>query len=144
MFWLSGIVGGLFLKIFPFDPLFGLRILSVIVYLSIIILIYRLLKKYIRNGYLQWSLFILTLHLNNDPKEFYYNNFSSLLYLITAILLFNGLKSNRLMAIFGSGVIVSLNMFNRFPNILGVGLVIAILYYGYIHKTEMKIIVKML
>jgi len=144
MFWLSGIIGGIFLKIFPFAGLFGLRILWVFVFLAIIVVAYRFLKKYVHTAYLQWSLFILTLHLNNDPKEFYYNNFSSLLYLVTAILLFNGLKSNRLMAIFGSGAIVSLNAFNRFPNILGVGLAMAILYYGFIHKTEIKVIVKML
>ncbi len=143
MFWLSGIIGGFFLKVFPFSGLIGLRLLWVVVYLAIIIFTYRLLKKYVHEGYLQWSLFILTLHLNNDPKEFYYNNFSSLLYILTAILLFNGLKSNRLIAIFGSGAIVSLNAFNRFPNILGVGLVLAILYYGFINKTELKTIVKM-
>jgi hypothetical protein len=142
MFWLSGIIGGIFLKLFPYSGLFGLRLLWVLIYILIIISTYRLLRKYVRKEYLQWSLFILTLYLNNDPKEFYYNNFSSLLYVITAILLFNGLKSNRLSAIFGSGVIVSLNSFNRFPNILGIGLVLAILYYGYIYKAEIRTVVK--
>ena len=138
MFWLSGIIGGLFLKILPFAGLLGLRFLWVFVFAAIIILTYDLLKKYISPGYLQISLLLLTLNLNNDPKEFYYNNFSSLLYLVTAILLFNGLKKNRRMAILCSGVVVSLNMFNRFPNILGVGLVLAIIYYGYINKMTVK------
>jgi hypothetical protein len=144
MFWLSGIIGGIFLKIFPYSGLFGLRLLWVLIYILIIFSAYRLLRKYVRKEYLQWSLFILTLHMNNDPKEFYYNNFSSLLYIITAILLFNGLKSNRLLAIFGAGAIVSLNAFNRFPNILGVGLAMAILYYGYVNKAEIKTVVKFL
>jgi len=140
MFWLSGIIGGLFLKILPFAGLLGLRFLWVFVFAAIIILTYDLLKKYISPGYLQISLLLLTLNLNNDPKEFYYNNFSSLLYLVTAILLFNGLKKNRRMAILCSGVVVSLNMFNRFPNILGVGLVLAIIYYGYINKMTVKFV----
>ncbi|HET7000674.1 MAG TPA: hypothetical protein VFI33_05185, partial [Puia sp.] len=141
MFWLSGIVGGLFLKILPFAGLLGLRMLWVVVFTIIIIVTYRFLKNYVSPGYLQISLFLLTLNLNNDPKEFYYNNFSSLLYVITAILLFNGLKNKQPFALFGSGLIISLNMFNRFPNVLGIGLVTAIIYYGYIEKDTIKSVV---
>ncbi|HLA58723.1 MAG TPA: hypothetical protein VK622_08180, partial [Puia sp.] len=138
MFWLSGIIGGLFIKILPFAGLLGLRMLWVIVFTIIIITTYRFLKNYVSPGYLQISLFLLTLNLNNDPKEFYYNNFSSLLYVIAAILLFNGLKNKQPFALFGSGVIISLNMFNRFPNLLGVGLALAIIYYGYLEKETVK------
>ena len=133
MFWLSGIIGGLFLKILPFAGLLGLRMLWVVVFTIIIIITYRFLKNYVSPGYLQISLFLLTLNLNNDPKEFYYNNFSSLLYVITAILLFNGLKNKQPFSLFGSGVIISLNMFNRFPNLLGV-VSTAIIYYGYLER----------
>ena len=141
MFWLSGIVGGLFLKILPFAGLLGLRMLWVVVFTIITIITYRFLKNYVSPGYLQISLFLLTLNLNNDPKEFYYNNFSSLLYVITAILLFNGLKNKQPFALFGSGAIISLNMFNRFPNLLGLGLALAIIYYGYLEKETVKTIV---
>ena len=141
MFWLSGIIGGLFVKILPFAGLLGLRMLWVVVFTIIIIITYRFLKNYVSPGYLQISLFLLTLNLNNDPKEFYYNNFSSLLYVITAILLFNGLKNKQPFSLFGSGVIISLNMFNRFPNLLGVGLALAIIYYGYLEKETVKTIV---
>ena len=141
MFWLSGIIGGLFVKILPLAGLLGLRMLWVVVFTIIIIVTYRFLKNYVSPGYLQISLFLLTLNLNNDPKEFYYNNFSSLLYVITAILLFNGLKNKQPFALFGSGVIISLNMFNRFPNLLGVGLALAIIYYGYLEKETVKSIV---
>ncbi len=141
MFWLSGIIGGLFVKILPFAGLLGLRMLWVVVFTVIIIITYRFLKNYVSPGYLQISLFLLTLNLNNDPKEFYYNNFSSLLYVITAILLFNGLINKRPFSLFGSGIIISLNMFNRFPNLLGVGLALAIIYYGYLEKETVKTIV---
>ena len=141
MFWLSGIIGGLFIKILPFAGLLGLRMLWVVVFTIIIIVTYRFLKNYVSPGYLQISLFLLTLNLNNDPKEFYYNNFSSLLYVLAAILLFNGLKNRQPFALAGSGAIISLNMFNRFPNLLGVGLALAIIYYGYLEKETVKTIV---
>lgn len=140
MFWLSGIIGGLYLKILPFAGLLGLRMLWVVVFTITIIVTYRFLKRYVSPGYLQISLFLLTLNLNNDPKEFYYNNFSSLLYVITAILLFNGLVNKQRFALFGSGFIISLNMFNRFPNLLGLGLALAIIYYGYLEKETVKTI----
>jgi hypothetical protein len=60
---------------------------------------------------------------------------------ITAILLFNGLKNKQPFSLFGSGVIISLNMFNRFPNLLGIGLALAIIYYGYLEKETVKTIV---
>jgi hypothetical protein len=60
---------------------------------------------------------------------------------ITAILLFNGLKNKQRFALFGSGVIISLNMFNRFPNVLGIGLAMAIIYYGYLEKETVKTII---
>ncbi|HEV7424004.1 MAG TPA: hypothetical protein VGO21_02320 [Candidatus Paceibacterota bacterium] len=141
MFWLSGIIGGLFLKILPLAGLLGLRMLWVVVFTITIIVTYRFLKNYVSPGYLQISLFLLTLNLNNDPKEFYYNNFSSLLYVITAILLFKGLRNKQPFALFGSGAIISLNMFNRFPNLLGFGLALAIIYYGYLEKETVKTIV---
>jgi hypothetical protein len=141
MFWLSGIIGGLYLKLLPNAGLLGLRLLWVVVFMITIITTYRFLKNYISTGYLQLSLFLLTLNLNNDPKEFYYNNFSSLLYVLTAVLLFNGLKYKQRSGLFGSGAIISLNMFNRFPNLLGVGLALAIIYYGYIEKATVKSIV---
>jgi hypothetical protein len=140
MFWFSGIIGGLYLKLLPFAGLLGLRMLWVVVFTITIIVTYRFLKNFVSPGYLQISLFLLTLNLNNDPKEFYYNNFSSLLYVITAILLFNGLVNRRRLALFGSGIIISLNMFNRFPNLLGVGLALAIIYYGYVEKEALKTI----
>ena len=144
MFWLSGVIGGLFLKIFPFSGIIGLRLLWVAVYITTIIVTYRFLRKYVHESLLQWSLLILTLHLNNDPKEFYYNNFSSLLYVVTAILLFKGLVSQRFFLIFLSGAIISLNAFNRFPNILGVGLGLAIIYYGIIYKPGIRTIFRMI
>jgi len=76
MFWASGIIGGLFTKLFPSSGIWGIRFLGVLISTSTIIITYNLLKKYLNIKNLQLSLFILTLFINNNPKEFYYNNFS--------------------------------------------------------------------
>lgn len=138
MFWFSGIVGGLYMKLLPSLGILGIRIAGVLISTSTIIVTYNLLKRYVNQRNLQLGLFILVLFVNNNPKEFYYNNFSAFLYVVTAFLLFKGLKFNKRLLIILSGVFISLNMFNRFPNLLGLGLIITIFYYGYLNHQPVK------
>ena len=90
IFWLSGIIGGIYLKIFPGLGLWGLRLTGVITCTATIYIAYKLLKNFLNTGYLQLSLLILVLFMNNNPKEFYYNNLSSLIYILVAYFLFLG------------------------------------------------------
>ncbi len=138
MFWLSGVVGGLYLKLFSGLGIWGIRLAGVIVSTGTIILSYNLLKRYLNKGYLQVSLFILTLFANNNPKDLYYNNLSSLIYIGAIYFLFTGLRNQKFINIMLSGILVSLNVFNRLPNILGLGLIAGILFYGYLYGFQFK------
>jgi hypothetical protein len=138
MFWLSGVLGGLYMKLFPGLGILGLRMAGIMISTSTIFFAYRLLKNYLNVGHLQLSLFILVLFINNNPKEFYYNNLSAFIYVLVAYFLFNGLRRNNLSLIFISGGFVALNVFNRLPNILAAAIVIGILYYGYLYKNSYR------
>ncbi len=138
MFWLSGVFGALYMKLFPGLGIWGLRLLGVLVSTSTLLIAYQLLKKYLNKGHLQLSLLILVLFINNNPKEFYYNNFSSLIYLLVAWSLFTGLRDHKLLPLFFSGALVALNVFNRVPNILALGIMAGIIYYGYLYHTGYK------
>ncbi len=138
MFWLSGIIGGIYLKIFPGLGLWGLRLTGVITCTATIYIAYKLLKNFLNTGYLQLSLLILVLFMNNNPKEFYYNNLSSLIYILVAYFLFFGLHKNKPGLIFLSGAFVAANVFNRTPNILGIGIISGIIYHGYLQNTGLK------
>ncbi len=138
MFWLSGLVGGSFLKLLPGLGMWGLRLLGVATVTATIFVSYKLLKNYLNKGYLQLSLFILTIFINNNPKEFYYNNLSALLYILVAFSLFAGLRSDRPGLFLLSGAIAALNVFNRTPNILGIGIASGIFYYGHLYRINYK------
>jgi len=140
--WLTGIFGGLFLKIFPFLGLWGIRLEGTICLLATIGVAYRLLAKYLNPGTLRLSIFILVLFINEFPRTFYYNNFSGFCYLIGAFFLYRGLKENKTLSILLSGLVVCLNIFNRTPNLLGLGIWIAIPYYEYLTQKSFKSLVR--
>jgi Dolichyl-phosphate-mannose-protein mannosyltransferase len=142
MFWLTGIIGGVYYKLFPVFGLWGLRLGGVMVTTSTAILVYSLLKKYLNPNYLKLGLFLIIITLNNDIKELNYNNLSALFYVTIIYFLFRGLKENSNLKIFVSGIFISLNFFIRPPNILEVGMVIGIIYYGYTKKRNFRFITK--
>jgi hypothetical protein len=142
MFWLTGIIGGFYFKIFSFLGLWGLRLGGVLVTTSTVVLTYALLKKYLKHNYLKLGLFLIVIALNNDIKELNYNNISALIYVTIIYYLFNGIKENSSKKIFISGMFVAFNVFIRLPNILGIGLVLAILFSGYLNDKSLKSITK--
>jgi hypothetical protein len=141
MFWLSGLIGATFTKLFPDTGLLGLRFLSIIFTTSTIIIVYNLLKDYLNKGHLKIGLLLVTMCVCHNPKIFHYNFLSILLYSATASLLFNGLKKNKWWLLLLSGAMVGLDVFSRLPSLVNLGLVVAIGYYGFINKTATKNII---
>jgi hypothetical protein len=142
MFWLTGIIGGVYFKIFSFFGLWGLRLGGVMVTTGTAVLVYALLKKHLNKNYLKLGLFLIIITLNNDVKELNYNNLSAFFYVTIIYFLFHGLKESSHLKIFISGVFISLNFFIRPPNILEIGMILGILYYGREKKRDLGFMVK--
>jgi hypothetical protein len=132
MFWLTGIIGGVWTKIFSPLGLWGIRLGGAVVNTLTVILTYQLLKKYLNPAYLKLGLILVVLSLNNDIKVLNYNTLSSLFYVIIVYFLFNGLEKGRQGKILLGGFFVGLNAFIRTPNILELGLIVGIFYYYYL------------
>ena len=90
---------------------------------------------------LKIGLMLVTLCVCHNPKIFHYNFLSILLYSATASLLFNGLKKDKWWLFLLSGAMVGLDVFSRLPSLVNLGLVVAILYYGFVSKTPLKKII---
>lgn len=140
MFWLTGIIGGIYLKLFSFLGLWGLRLGGVLVTTCTALLVYNLLKEYLNRNSLKLSLFLIIITLNNDIKELNYNNLSALFYVTIIYFLFKGVKGKSNLKLFISGAFVSINFFVRPPNVLELGFVLAIIYYGYEINSKPKYI----
>jgi hypothetical protein len=138
MFWLSGIVGGAFSYVFSGLGLWGIRLAGVLTITSTVIVAYQLLKKYLNPGHLKLGLMLVVFLLNNNRKTLYYDNLSLLLYLIVIYYLSAGLRENKLGKIGLAGLIAGLNIFTRPPNVVALGLVVVILYNGYLNKATLK------
>jgi hypothetical protein len=142
MFWLTGIIGGAWTKLFSPLGLLGIRLGGAVVNTITVILTYHLLKNYLKPAYLKLGLILVVLSLNNDIKVLNYNTLSSLFYIIIISLLFNGLIKGQVGKIFLSGFFVGLNIFVRTPNILGLGLVLGIIYYYHLTGWSLVSILK--
>ncbi len=138
--WLTGIISGIYLKIFPFVGMWGIRLLGAAFSTFTIIIAYNLLKRYLHTGYLRMSMIMLSLFINEDAKNLYYNNFSAFFYFLNAYLLFTGIRDNRKFLIFWGGFFVCLNIFTRIPNVLGLGLGLGFFYYAWLKKSDFKVL----
>jgi hypothetical protein len=134
LYWLSGLVGGTWYKLFPGTGLLGLRFLAIICTMSTIFMVYNLLKNYINKNHLKIGLALVTFAVCWNPKIFHYNFLSIVLYTGAASLLFNGLKKQNWIYLFFAGSLVALDAFARIPSILNLGLVVAIAFYGFLEK----------
>jgi hypothetical protein len=132
MFWLTGIIGGAWLKVFGFLGLWGLRMAGAIVITLTAFVTFDLLKNYLRQDILKLALICVMLFHNHDIKIINYNTLSALVFVLIASTLLNGLFKNRLGLFFLAGFLVCANTFIRFPNILQIGLILIIPYYNWL------------
>lgn len=137
-YWFSGLIGGSVLKFFPGAGLWGLRLAGAISSTITIWIAFHLLKKYVKMPILMISLGILSLFINTEPKDLYYNNLSALLYFIGAYFLFKGLVKNNALYLFLSGAVFCINIFTRTPNLLGLGLGVLIFYHAWLYSETGK------
>jgi hypothetical protein len=142
MFWLTGIIGGAWLKLFPGLGLLGIRIAGVICTTFTFGISYNLLKKYLQTGSLRLSLFLIILFLGTGIREFNYDDLTALLFMCAAWFLFTGLTREKNVRLFIAGMFIAANMFARTPNVLGMILILAIWFSGYLNRIQVKRIVE--
>lgn len=137
-YWLSGIIGGTVLNLFPEGGLWGLRAAGAVISIATIGLAYHMLKDFIRRDILQISIFLLALYINTEPKDIHYNTISAFLYFLTCLLLLKGMRGESGLLLFLAGIVSGLNIFTRIPNLVGTGIGLVILYHGYLERIPVK------
>ncbi len=138
MYWFTGIIGGSWLKLFPGLGLIGLRIAGIICTTLTFWITYNLLKKYLHTGPLRLALFLIILFLATAIREINYDDITALFFMCTVWFLFSGLTREKRYMLFLAGAFISLNMFSRLPNILGLILILAIWFSGYLNRIPIK------
>jgi hypothetical protein len=141
MYWFTGILGGAWLKLFPGMGLLGLRIAGVLFTSATFWITYEILKKYLHTGSLRLSLVLIILFLATSIKELNYDDVTALFFICAAWYLFSGLTRGKPFLLFLAGLFISLNTFSRLPNVMGLALILAIWFSGYLNGSRMRRIV---
>jgi hypothetical protein len=122
MFWFTGVIGGLYYKLFHSFGLIGLRMGGVMVVTTTAYATYRILKGRIGTPTLLTGIFLVVVNLNNDIKIINYNTLSAMFFVIVILLMTLNLEKPKAWYLVLAGSILAMNIFVRFPNVLGLSL----------------------
>jgi len=137
-YWLTGIIGGGWLKLFPGLGLLGLRIAGVICTTLTFGISYNLLKKYLQTAPLRLGLLLIILFLSTSVKELSHRDITALFFMSAAWFLYTGLMAEKYSRFFIAGMFIAANMFVRLPNLLNLLLISAIWFYGYLNRIPFR------
>ncbi len=133
----ANLVGKL-LTYMPFgDYMLGMNIYcTLLLSLSVVGIFYILKKDY--SKYAVFSGLVLAICLSWSPKVTLYQYLSYYLLSFATLILVKGLHGNKKTYLFGAGIILGINMFVRFPNILELILIVVVIYASVLCKKKVK------
>jgi len=138
MYWFTGVIGGIWLKLFPSMGLLGLRFAGILFTTLTFWITYDLLKKYLHTGPLRLSLFLIILFLGTSIRELNDLDVTALFFVCASWFLYSGLSRQKYFYLFLAGSFISLNTFSRLPNILDLILIFAIWFNGYLNRHTIR------
>lgn len=139
MYYLSGVVGGVFITLFPDAGIFDIRLLGVANNMITVCLVYRLLRKQIHVSAIIIGVLLVTISYVALPMAFYNDLMTCLLYVLAVFYLFKGLRSNKYLWFIICGIIVALNTFARIPNVLDYGIILLIILHKLYYKESARL-----
>lgn len=134
---LTELIGGLLYNILPSYQLLCFNVLGIAAYCTCGLLTWKMLKEYKKEQIIFPGIFGANLLAISFIKTLNYNVISALLFYISVYCLVSGLMEEKRKNLYFSGVIIGLNVFTRFPNILHLAIGIAFLIKG-VQEREWK------
>lgn len=136
-FYLTAVVSHIFLKFFS-AKLLGLRVLQIINYLFLFYLVFKFYKNKIPNICVLSGTLISLIILCGRPVEFYYDDFSASMCVLSIFLMVKSIDEKCKKYIFFSGFVFALNIFVRLPNVIY--LVMAAYIFLFIKDSEVSVL----
>ena len=126
-YYLSNVIGGWFLKIFPYIGVWEFRIIGAILLDCIFLMVFLILRNEIPTIHLLLGFILIVLGQSRFP--FFVGNglLSCIFYTIFLLLLYRGISERNKILIFISGFIVGINIFVRIPNVMSISIVLIVL-----------------
>lgn len=134
LYWFSGIIGGLWYLLYEDGGILWFRLLGIIVNTTTFYLSYKILSSYIKKEFLLLAL-AMALFVNDFGFLTYYHNYLTALMVILIIyVLNNSVVNNSLRLYVLAGVLLSINVFTRIPNLALFSLILVVPYAYYLRK----------
>lgn len=137
-YYLTNVLGGVFMNLFPGIGIVGFRIIGALFIDSAILLIFLCLRKEIPVVHLLVGSVLVVISYIQIPYSFNNGICSCFFYVCALLSLYKGLTNKKMTHVFMSGFFVGINIFSRIPNVLAVGLVLIVLFHGYIESYKPK------
>jgi hypothetical protein len=117
LYWLSGVVGGVWLKIVPSAGIFSFRILGILMHLFGLILVIAIFRKRLPDWVLALSCVALTLIFDYGVIAFEHNHLVIVLSLSAFYFLITGIEKNRWWMLVLGGYFLAITVFCRLPSL---------------------------
>lgn len=144
--WLTGIIGGGLLSIYPQGGVIMMRILGVALVTTTAYIASRTLKPYLPKWSIRLGVLLSIMFMYDDISMLCYNRVSTLIIITAISLLLKGLSGDKgtYRWLLLSGAIFALAPLARFPNILDIAFVALIPYAAYLKKQARQTTLKQL
>lgn len=141
--WLTNILGGCWVWLFENLGVFGVKLGGALVISLTTFITYTILKNFLEKKHLLIGLLLAEIvAFSRSIIIIHYNNLTSLFFILSVFFLYNGILHKKNNFIFFAGFTLGLNIFVRFPNILGIILIVTIFFYGYLKKNNLSTQIK--
>lgn len=142
VYWLSGLIGGLWYEIYPTGGILWFRILAVVFNVLTFIVSFKILEKIIDKRSALFGCAMVVFVNDFGYLAFYHNHLTAFLAVVGIYILVKGILESRLKLVVFSGFIIGVNVFTRLPNATLLIFVLAIPFYYFITNKSFKIIIK--
>ncbi|AEH01632.1 hypothetical protein [Lacinutrix sp. 5H-3-7-4] len=142
VYWLSGVVGGLWYTIFPNGGILWFKFFTVIINTLTFLIGYKIFKPFMPKRIVLLGMLIILFVNDFGFLIFYHNHLTALLALISVYYLLNGLIKKKPLFIILSGLIIGANVFTRIPNLTLFVFILAIPFYYILNKEHLKYALK--
>ena len=129
---LSSVAGGIIVRLFPHCPLLALQVVLWVSYIGMGVMVWLLLKDKVPTLPLLAAIFAGTMFYRKLAPTFGYNSISALVLIAGLLMLMTALRKDSRLLLAASGIIFACNALFRLPNILQMGMIVAVFWY-YLH-----------
>ncbi|MGC1471732.1 MAG: hypothetical protein WA775_03980 [Psychroserpens sp.] len=131
VYWLSGLVGGLWYLLFEDGGILWFRVLTIVFNTATFMMCYSILKPHMSRAYILLGLTMVLFVNDFGFLAFYHNHLTAFLAILSVYVLIEGLHKTNLWLLGFSGLILGVNIFSRLPNITLL-IFVLVIPYGYI------------